>query len=60
MSVSAAPLGAVLPDLGRASRSVAAAGLCLLLVAGLAGAGYLAVRPAINHQSCHLQLALRE
>ncbi|HEV2931251.1 MAG TPA: hypothetical protein VGW74_21425, partial [Propionibacteriaceae bacterium] len=44
MSVSAAPLGAVLPDLGRVSRSVAAAGLCLLLVAGLAGAGYLAVR----------------
>jgi hypothetical protein len=44
MSVATAPLGPVLPDLGRVSRSIMSAGLCLLLVTGLAGAGYLAVR----------------
>jgi GH15 family glucan-1,4-alpha-glucosidase len=44
MSVATAPLRAALPAMGRVSRSMVAAGLSLLLVAGLAGAGYLAVR----------------
>ncbi len=44
MSVATAPHGAVLPDLRRVSRSVLAAGISLLLVSGLAGAGYVASR----------------
>jgi glucoamylase len=44
MSVAVAPLGAVRPDLGRVSRSVAGVGLSLLLISGLAGAGYLVAR----------------
>ena len=44
MSSASASLGAVRPDLGRFSRSLVAAGMSLLLVAGLAGVGYLAVR----------------
>src|SRR3712207_8142739 len=44
MSPATARLEAVLPDFGRVPRSVVAAGISLLLVAGLAGAGYLAGR----------------
>ena len=44
MSVAAAPPGAFLVEAGRLSRSIAAAGLSLLLLAGLAGVGYLAAR----------------
>jgi hypothetical protein len=53
MSVAAAPLGVVQPGLGRVSRSVAVAGLSLLLVAGLAGAGYLAVRSRASWVPLH-------
>jgi glucoamylase len=53
MSVATAPFGVVRPDLGRASRSVVVAGLSLALVAGLAGAGYLALRNRPSRVSLH-------
>jgi glucoamylase len=55
MSVAVAPLGAVRPDLGRVSRSVAGVGLSLLLISGLAGAGYLAVRNRPSWMPLHTE-----
>jgi hypothetical protein len=55
MSVAAAPFGVVRPDLRRVSRSVAAAGLSLLLITALAGAGYLAVRNRPSWMPLHAE-----